>query len=178
MMEKENELIEQNLKCPICFSIVEDPWETTCCGQLFCQKCKDSYIDSKCPLCWNNKFKFRKNLFASLLLSKLQTKCPFGCEEMITFKKVKIHKYECKKYSFKCKINGCSFEGNKKEALQHLIKPHPDLLSIVSENYNSLKLTFEKFDIINGNEKENNKIFDILQNNIKGSSMSENRKTN
>lgn len=178
MMEKENELIEQNLKCPICFSIVEEPWETTCCGQLFCQKCKDSYIDSKCPLCWNNKFKFRKNLFASLLLSKLQTKCPFGCEEMITFKKVKIHKYECMKYSFKCKINGCSFEGNKKEALQHLIKSHPDLLSIVSENYNSLKLTFEKFDIINGNEKENNKIFDILQNNIKGSSMSENRKTN
>ena len=178
MMEKENELIEQNLKCPICFSIVEDPWETTCCGQLFCQKCKDSYIDSKCPLCWNNKFKFRKNLFASLLLSKLQTKCPFGCEKMITFKKVKIHKYECMKYSFKCKINGCSFEGNKKEAPQHLIKSHPALLSIVSENYNSLKLTFEKFDIINGNEKENNKIFDILQNNIKGSSMSENRKTN
>ena len=101
-----------------------------------------------------------------------------GCEEIITFKKVKIHKYECMKYSFKCKINGCSFEGNKKEALQHLIKSHPDLLSIVSENYNSLKLTFEKFDIINGNEKENNKIFDILQNNIKGSSMSENRKTN
>ena len=92
-----------------------------------------------------------------------------------------MHKYECMKYSFKCKINGCSFEGNKKEAIQHLIKSHPDLLSIVSENYNSLKLMFEKFDIIDGNDgpqKDNNKMYDILQNNIKGSSMSENRKTN
>ena len=32
------QVIEDLLKCPICLNIVKEPWETTCCGNLFCQK--------------------------------------------------------------------------------------------------------------------------------------------
>ena len=182
-MEKENELIEQNLKCPICLNIVEDPWETSCCGHLFCEKCKSNCSDSHCPLCRNGKFKFRKNLFAGVLLSQLDTKCPYGCNQLIKFKRVKMHKYECAKSNFKCKIKDCFFEGNKAESLKHLLNSHGDLLSIVSENFALLKPIFEKFDIIEKNEfcdkNVRNFVFDKSPfQKIKSESCSENKKTN
>ena len=73
-MEIEQEILEQNLKCPICLNIVKQPWETTCCGNLFCQKCMKECGTSQCPICRNKKFKFRKNVFAIYLLTQLEKK--------------------------------------------------------------------------------------------------------
>lgn len=142
----ENELIKQNLQCPICLYIVENPWETSCCGTLFCEKCKIE--KSKCPICRSISFVYRKTLFVKELLTKIDMKCQNGCEEMIKLNRIKIHKYECDKAKFKCSINNCKWEGNKPDALKHLVDNHSDILTIVSENYQSLKSVFNKFDVI------------------------------
>ncbi|MCQ2816292.1 MAG: hypothetical protein MJ252_03400 [archaeon] len=170
-MESEKEIIEANLKCPICLNIVQNPWETSCCGHLFCERCMKSITGSHCPLCRDNKFKFRKNIFASKLLEELDTKCPYGCNKMIKYSNIKLHKYECENSQFKCSIDNCKFEGRKDESLKHLIEAHGDLLAIISEKYSNLKFVYDKFDIFGK----------IEQNNLedaKGERDSENIKTN
>ena len=59
-MEIDNQALIDNFRCPICWEIVEEPWETSCCGNLFCEKCMLSYISNKCPICRTKNFKYRK----------------------------------------------------------------------------------------------------------------------
>ena len=157
-MEIEQEILEQNLKCPICLNIVKEPWETTCCGNLFCQKCMKECGTSQCPICRNKKFKFRKNVFAIYLLTQLEKKCPYGCNKNIKLNKIKEHKYECDESLFKCRIDKCNFEGKKNESLNHLVEIHGDVLAIISENFSSLFPIFDKLEImekIQNKEQEN-----------------------
>lgn len=144
----DNELIKQNLHCPICLLIVDEPWETSCCGTLFCEKCKKEIQNNKCPICRRVNYTFRKTLFVKELLAKVEMKCQNGCEEMIKLNRIKIHKYECEKAKFRCSINKCQWEGNKSDALEHLVENHSEILAIVSENYQSLKPVYNKFDVI------------------------------
>ena len=148
-MEIESKILEQNLRCPICWEIVEIPWETSCCGNLFCEKCKKSYICGKCPMCRCKKFAFRKNEFAKNLLAELDVNCPYKCENKIKLNSVGEHKYECKKAIFKCSINNCKFEGAQGESLEHLINEHTDIICLMSEKYDKLKESFNKFEQIN-----------------------------
>ena len=91
-------------------------------------------------MCREKNFKFRKNNFAKTLLKQYEGKvnCPFGCNNNIKLKDVKIHKYDCEESSFKCTINDCIFEGKRKDALDHLVKNHEDIITFLSENYPSL----------------------------------------
>ncbi len=148
-MEIDNQALIDNFRCPICWEIDEEPWESSCCGYLFCEKCKQSCSKDKCPMCREKNFKFRKNNFAKTLLKQYEGKvnCPFGCNNNIKLKDVKIHKYDCEESSFKCTINDCIFEGKRKDALDHLVKNHEDIITFLSENYPSLKEDFNKFEI-------------------------------
>ena len=101
-------------------------------------------------MCREKNFKYRKNNFAKLLLKEYEgkIKCPFGCNNNdIKLKDVKSHKYDCDESKFKCSINDCSFEGKRKDALEHLVKEHENIVTILSENYPSLKDEFNKFEI-------------------------------
>lgn len=180
-MEIETQSLIDNFRCPICWEIVEEPWETSCCGNLFCEKCILSYVANKCPMCRTKNFKYRKNEFAKLLLMEYDGEfpCPYGCKKKIKLNEFKEHKYNCEDATFKCSINKCVFEGKRKDALNHLITVHEDLVSVLSENYSSLKMQFNKFDLIeklgknlikhnNKNEDQKmNKSNDINKNNIK-----------
>ena len=157
-MEIDNQILIDNFRCPICWEIVEDPWETSCCGNLFCEKCMLSYISNKCPMCRAKNFKYRKNSFAKILLKEYEGffLCPHGCNKKIKLKEFREHKYECEEAIFKCTINKCNFEGKRKNALEHLIKNHEDKILLLSENYLSLKSIFNKFDIFEKIIKKNN----------------------
>ena len=149
-MEMDNHILVDNFRCPICWEIVEEPWETSCCGYLFCEKCKQFCSKDKCPMCREKNFKYRKNNFAKSLLKEYEGKieCPYGCNDNnIKLKEVKIHKYDCNEALFKCSINDCVFEGKRKDALEHLIKNHENILTILSENFPSLKDEFNKFEL-------------------------------
>lgn len=144
----DGEMLEQNLKCPICFNIVDEPNETSCCGHLFCAKCVKSLKKQNCPICRSNKVNFRENSFVRNLLSSLLAKCPYGCELKIPLANVKYHRYTCSVSAFKCTIliNGqkCKFEGTKNESLRHFAEVHSDQMIILAENFSSLKNSYDK----------------------------------
>ena len=164
-MEIDDKILIDNFRCPICWEIVEEPNETICCGNLFCEKCILSYLSSKCPMCRAQNFKFRKNAFAKKLLNEYEGNfiCPYGCNQKIKLKDFKEHKYNCENVTFKCTINKCNFEGKRNNSLEHLVKNHQDTLLLISENYQDLKEVFNKFDIFNKMIKKNN--IDINLNN-------------
>ena len=169
-MEIDNQILFDNFRCPICWDIVEEPWETSCCGNLFCEKCMLSYISNKCPMCRTKNFKYRKNMFAKILLKEYEGNfiCPHGCNQRIKLNEFKEHKYDCEDAIFKCNINKCNFEGKRKNALEHLIKNHEEELALLSENYKSFKDEFNKFDIfdklINRKKSNNSSKFNSYEN--------------
>lgn len=60
-MEIEEQILIDNYKFPICWEIVEEPWETSCCGNIFCENVnKGSYISNKCPICRTKNFTYPK----------------------------------------------------------------------------------------------------------------------
>ena len=159
-MEIDNQILADNFRCPICWEIVEEPWETSCCGNLFCEKCMQSYISNKCPICRTKNFKYRKNMFAKILLKEYEGIfiCPYGCNKKIKLKEFKEHKYDCEDALFKCNINKCNFEGKRKNALEHLVKNHEDELALLSENYQAFMGEFNKFGILDKIASKNNAI--------------------
>jgi hypothetical protein len=145
--------LEQNLKCPICLTISDEPHETSCCGHIFCAKCIKSITPKmNCPICRSNKFFFRENTFVKLLLNTSKVACPNGCGMYIPLSQVKLHKYSCETYLFTCTIEikgePCKFQGTRIEALSHFVGCHSDQLVVLAENYSSLKNTFDKFSSI------------------------------
>ena len=159
-MEIDNQILIDNFRCPICLEIIEEPWETSCCGYLFCEECILSYKSNKCPMCRAKNFKCRKNTFAKILLNEYGGTfiCPHGCNKKIKLKEFREHKYECDDAIFKCSINKCNFEGKRKNALNHLINNHDNIIALLSENYQILKGVFKKFDIFEKlNMKNSNK---------------------
>jgi hypothetical protein len=145
--------LEQNLKCPICLTIAEEPNETSCCGHIFCAKCITSItLKMNCPICRSNKFFFRQNSFVKLLLNTSQVACPNGCGSSILLSQLKLHRYTCEASLFKCSIDfkgeKCKFEGTRIEALTHFISSHSDHFVVLAENYSSFKNTFNKFNMI------------------------------
>ena len=169
-MEIDNQILFDNFRCPICWEIVEEPWETSCCGNLFCEKCMLSYISNKCPMCRTKNIKYRKNMFAKILLKEYEGNfiCPHGCNKKIKLNELKEHKYDCEDAIFKCNINKCNFEGKRKNALEHLIKNHEEEVAILSENYKPFKDEFNKFEIfeklINKNKVINNSKINSYEN--------------
>jgi len=139
--------LEQNLKCPICWNIAEEPFESSCCGHVFCHSCSMQIIEKKCPICRNTSMNFRKNFLAKRLLEEIKIKCHYGCDEQIKINKMKEHRYECRAAIFKCTIEGCTYNGNRNEIADHLVKEHVIQVMILSEQYDHLKSIFDMLDV-------------------------------
>ncbi len=139
--------LEQNLKCPICWNIPEEPFESSCCGHIFCHPCTKQIIEKKCPICRNTSMNFRKNFLAKKLLEEIKIKCHYGCDEQIKINKMKEHRYECRAALFKCTIEFCAYTGNRTQLAEHLIKEHVIQVMIISEQYDQLKSIFDMLDV-------------------------------
>ena len=145
--------LEQNLKCPICLTIADEPYETSCCGHIFCAKCIQAITTkTSCPICRSNNFFFRENTFVKILLNTSNVVCSYGCGLYMPLSQVKLHRYLCEAALFKCSmgLNGqpCNFEGPKNEALTHFAVVHCDQMVVLAENYSSLKNTFDKSSLV------------------------------
>jgi hypothetical protein len=164
----DGEMLEQNLKCPICLTIAEDPWESSCCGHLFCSRCIKLIKSKKCPICRTKRANFRENSFARILLNNLIVKCPYGCQLSTPMANLKLHRYQCEFAIFKCsmRINNikCNFEGNKKESLEHFKETHTEYIMLLAEHYPSVKNTYDKCTIIEKYNKNKIKEKDSIKN--------------
>jgi len=131
------------LKCPICFTLAEMPYESNCCGNIFCDTCvgliRRSEDYSKCPICRKNVI-FRESSFAKRLLTNLVVKCMYKCGENLLFHKMKIHLKTCPEREFVCKIDpSCQYKSKKDDFLKHVITAHPISILSVSENFDKVK---------------------------------------
>lgn len=136
--------LEQNLKCPICLNIAEDPYESTCCGQIFCGKCITSIGLNKCPICRSVKV-LRRNTFARKLLDEIKVICIYGCEAFVPISKMKEHRLNCNESIFKCTIDGCKYSGKRIDLGNHMLEIHSNLLIVLAEQYENIGIIFDKF---------------------------------
>jgi hypothetical protein len=139
-----NELFSQNLKCPICLMQVEDPFESSCCGHLFCNKCVKTIKRGICPICRSSTCIFRENLFMREFLKKINIDCPNGCETVLCLADLKMHRFECPEARYKCSVDNCSYEGRKNDAITHFTDCHIDIMVVTMENYSKLKNIYDK----------------------------------
>lgn len=140
-------------KCKNCKNLIEEPYESECCGNLFCKICSSDLRFTKCQQC-KIIFNFRKNLFAKNLMKKIQINCEHNCGKKFTLEEMKLHLLRCESKLFKCDIINCYFVGKKKDIVDHVVNSHFKELLIMMENYEDFKSAFDKLiDNINRDNK-------------------------
>jgi hypothetical protein len=144
-MEKIN--IEKMFYCTGCGYMVDDPSESQCCGNLYCQACVLELNYIQCSQCKSSVLKFRKNLFAKNLLHKVELRCRYKCGKKFTYKDMRTHLLNCEGKIFKCTIDFCNYVGKHKDLSKHMIEKHPIHVLIMMENFEEFKPTMDKIAI-------------------------------
>ena len=97
-------------KCPICFELLKDAYQTTCCGNHICSNCTERLKctpNVKCPQCRHDNFETIKDIFFSRQLINLEVRCCYHKEGCIWTGE--LHRLEqhvttnCNKGVIKCK---------------------------------------------------------------------------
>ena len=133
LVNKKNlEGIEEDITCPICQGIINDPYFCIKCQNNFCCKCIKQWEQNnkKCPFRCNNP-KYTNNLFLKKIFSELlKFKCQKGCDEVISYNDINSHYENCNKEDFKSKYY---------ESLTQV-----EILKVQIENYNDIKKELER----------------------------------
>ena len=125
--QKKLESIENDITCPICHGIINDPYFCLKCQNNFCNKCIKEWEqkNQNCPFRCNNP-EYTFNRFLNKIFSKLlKFKCQKGCDEIISYKDVNNHYENCKKEDFKSKY----YES----------QTQVEILKVQIENYNDIQ---------------------------------------
>ena len=117
--------IKDKINCPICLSIIEEPYQCSKCERFFCKNCILSV--EKCPFrCENNTY--NPSLLCKQLISELKIKCK--CGQVVDFDHIRIHKEEqCKNVDYK-------------KSYFNLKKRYESLLKNQSEEANEIKHSY------------------------------------
>ena len=116
-----------DVACIICVDLSENAVETSCCRQLFCEKCLKGL--KSCPMCRHFPLLFSINGLARRLVGSRPTTCPY-CRCVVQRNNVEDPNRCCLKRPYTCSIQGCDFVGEKAQFVQHLMKKHEDILVI------------------------------------------------
>ena len=106
--------------CPLCLDIIEEPYQFTCCGQHICKKCKDKFKQQatttrtntsrkipSCPMCRQNKYSMLPDkYFERNTLNNLLIWCSEGCGQEIELGRLNSHLSQCPCIQLDCP-NGC-----------------------------------------------------------------------
>ena len=74
-----------NYKCPVCFKLLKDAYQTDCCGNHICSNCTEQLKctpNVKCPHCRHDNFEANEDKLFSRQLLNLQVHCYYhkkGC---------------------------------------------------------------------------------------------------
>jgi hypothetical protein len=179
--------IESWLICQKCKMIIDNPYEISCCGTLFCFQCIIySREASTCSKCFR-KSDFRENSFVKRILNQMEIPCAFKCGGKFRSGEIKSHMLTCELREYLC--NFCEkdikrFQGKKKEFLLHMIESHEtELLNYNDDFFKINKPGFNKpqifklpsnLDISYREEiKENQMSFNIRNNDDDNSDLSQ-----
>lgn len=95
--------IDEELKCPICCGVLEDPLQGTGCEHVYCRKCIIEWMNNSetCPVDRNQLKKSQLQPIPRIvrnLLNHLRIKCDFhhsGCNEIIALEELPVHRANC-----------------------------------------------------------------------------------
>ena len=131
--KKKLEGIENDITCPICQGIINNPYFCNKCQNNFCYTCITKWmsINNKCPFkCQEPEYinnKFLKRIFSELL----KFKCEKGCKEIISYEDINTHNEKCiikDDYKNKYLETATELEGMKNYNKDILIKLHIEKL--------------------------------------------------
>ena len=139
--------LPSHLECEICLDVLNDPVQTSCCGQSYCKKCVDQLQNKVCPHCRANLeiFPDKKSV---RLINDLEIKCPFfigkrcrwkgcaselknhlescdikpitcplGCGKLYEVRNMEAHSFFCNYRLVSCKY--CKEQVKHKDKLKH-----------------------------------------------------------
>ena len=119
--------LPNHLNCDICLDVLNDPVQTTCCGQSYCSGCIDKERDKECPHC-REKLETFVDKKSIRLINKLEIYCPYHIDNKCQWKgspiRVTDHLKECIVKPLPCPLEcGKQFEQrNLKYHLAHCSK--------------------------------------------------------
>ena len=145
--------MENYFKCNSCHQLIDEIFESECCGKLYCSNCIGILVNKSCPHCSNKKMIFGKNHFAQRLLKTIRLTCKYGCGKKLLYEEMRYHLLICDNKEYFCSFDNCNFKGKKSEILNHLIKEHQIYMLSLMEYYDNF------INIINKISKGNNKKF-------------------
>ena len=144
--------MEKYFKCNSCHQLIDDVFESECCGKLFCSNCIGILVNKSCPHCSNKKMHFGKNHFAQRLLKSIKVTCKYGCGKKFPYDEMRRHLLICENKEYFCSFDNCSFKGKKNEILKHLIKSHQIFMLTFMEYYDNFNTIMNK--ILKGTDKK------------------------
>ena len=117
--------------CPLCLDIVEEPYQFTCCGQHVCKKCGDKLKQQDttplCPMCRHNECTMLPDkYFERNVLKKLMIWCTKGCGQKVELGQLKNHLTQCPCVQEDCPY-GCGQQYQRQYIEEHKEKcpKHP-----------------------------------------------------
>ena len=106
--------------CPLCLDIVEEPHQFTCCGHHICKKCGDKLKQQAttphCPMCRHNEYgTVYDKYFERNVLNKLTIWCTKGCGQKVELGQLKNHLPQCP-----CVQEDCPYECGQQQQRQYI----------------------------------------------------------
>lgn len=126
--------IDIELKCMICYQPFQSPVNCINCGQTFCQECIDNWCKQQqpsCPTCRENGYLFIPVVTRIVLnqLNRLLVQCSLCQQKNIERNYFLDHiNYVCPKQMISCK-NKCHWKGLREDFEEHFIKCQTNKLS-------------------------------------------------
>ncbi|CAF0894062.1 unnamed protein product [Rotaria sordida] len=136
---EETQMDGKDLVCPICMSIADEPYITSCCHRIFCSKDANSRkYDNGCPLCRAENYSFQPSTKHKEMLDKLTMKC--SCSERMFANEYDYHMARCSDVTFTCPHSTCQDKNditkyNSQQLVNHLARVHCDEVPILGQTY-------------------------------------------
>lgn len=130
------------LMCVICYHVLRNPQQSTCCGQNFCKECLDKYLktnDTKCPFCRGERFSFVPDKKTERQALDLMVYCPHkavGCAWKGELRSREKHlSDDCPFSEVQCS-NGCDQQSIQHRLLEEHLKSECKLRQVNCEYCN------------------------------------------
>ena len=142
--------VDEELICPICESVLENPLQIIECEHVFCSDCITKWIQTGNQTCPCDRKTIQKDdlrspRFVIKFLEKLQIKCDFtsqGCDSIVKLEHLSQHCKQCKfNPNNKTKCPQCGMSMGKEEFKNHNCDDYDEELKLALE---MSKVTFEE----------------------------------